>query len=211
MPAPVLLFDFDGVVADSFAVFYQEFSAVLRELGYEHLASQEAILNLFDSNIIAGLLKAGFPFYRLKKLADKIGPRIAGVTREIVPFGGMPELLTKLAARHPVYVVTSNVTDATELFLGLHAVEGVRAVLGSDKESSKVKKIRQVRALHPEGILYYIGDTKGDMLEATEAGVVPVAVTWGWHEEARLLEARPQHVVRSVEDLEKLFGAGGDG
>ncbi|MBI2434690.1 MAG: HAD hydrolase-like protein [Candidatus Hydrogenedentes bacterium] len=203
----LVLFDFDGVVADSFQVFYEEFSAVLLQLGHTRLASREAILKLFESNIITGLIKAGFPFYRLKQLAREFAPRAVATRAKILPFAGMPELLTTFSRRFPVYVVTSNLSEATRSFLERHAVEGVRDVLGADHESSKVKKIRQIRAKHPDHDAYYIGDTKGDMLEAAAAGAAPVAVTWGWHSEEVLREGAPRHVVHSPAELEALFMA----
>ena len=202
----VLLFDFDGVVADSFEIFYTEFARAMVELGYERLSSREAVLKLFESNLLAGLIRAGFPFYRLRQFGRQFSPRIAESVQDVQPFDGMPELLTRLAQRFPVYIVTSNTTDTVLSLLGRYGVTGVRDVLGADKEASKVRKIRQIHARYPEHQACYIGDTKGDMLEAHEAGAIPVAVAWGWHSEAVLQSAAPRHLVRNPEELAALFG-----
>ena len=63
---PVIMFDFDGVVADSFEVFYTEFTGAVKDLGYEKLNSKESLLKLMEGNPIAGLVKMGFPVWRLK-------------------------------------------------------------------------------------------------------------------------------------------------
>jgi phosphoglycolate phosphatase len=199
------MFDFDGVIADSLDVFYTEFSSAVRELGYERMNSKEALLKLFEGNVLAQLIKAGFPIWKLKQLGRKFAPRIAAANARVRPFPGMPELLAEIAARHAVYIISSNTTEAVELFLQRHAISGVRDVLGADKETSKVKKIQQVRRLHPELTPWYIGDTKGDMLEAHSARAIAVAVTWGWHSEELLASARPHHVVRSQAELRALF------
>jgi phosphoglycolate phosphatase len=202
---PVLLFDFDGVIADSFEIFHGEFAQAMLDFGYAHLSQREAVLKLFESNLLSGLIRAGFPFYRLRQLGRAFGPRMSEAARSVLPFHGMPELITAFARRHPVYIVTSNTTETTQLLLDTFAVQGVRDVLGADKEASKVRKIRQLHARYPGHQPFYIGDTKGDMLEAREAGAVPVAVTWGWHSEELLRSAEPRHVVRTPAELAALF------
>ena len=117
----------------------------------------------------------------------------------------MPVLVNNLAQRYPVYVVTGNSSEVVTAFLREHGIGGVREVLGSDVERSKVKKIRRVKRLHPDGALFFITDTSGDLREAHKAGAVPVAVTWGYHSVATLQKAHPQHVVESPESLRLLF------
>lgn len=201
----LIMFDFDGVVADSFDVFYEEFTSATRELGYDKLNSKESLLKLMEGNPIAGLIKMGFPVWKLKELGEKFAPRIEAANARVLPFEGMTALLTELAATHPTYVITSNQTRAVEQFLERHEVSGVCEVFGSDKESSKVKKIRKVRKRHPDHQGWYIGDTKGDMLEANHAGAITVAVTWGWHSEETLREGKPAHVVHDQEMLRTLL------
>jgi len=199
------MFDFDGVVADSLEIFYTEFSAAVRELGYTRLDSREALLRLFEGNVIANLVKAGFPIWRLRSLGKQFAPRIAEANKRVEAFEGMPELVAQVAERFPVYVVTSNTTDAVEGFLARYGVAGVLEVLGADKEASKVKKIKALRKRHPDLAPWFVGDTKGDMLEANAAGAVSVAAAWGWHSEATLLAARPKHLVHRPEDLRRLL------
>ena len=202
---PVVLFDFDGVVADSLDVFFEAFTGVCRELDYHRLESREAFLKLFEGNAIVGLCKAGFPLRRLKQLGRQFAPRIEEANRRIRPFEGMPELLGELAQRHPVYIITSNVSHSILAFLERHAISGVRGVLGADQETSKVKKIKQVIRRYPGRPAYYIGDTKGDMREARRAGAIPIAVAWGWHTVAKLREGRPAHIVESPAMLRAFF------
>mgnify|MGYP003348520008 CR=1 FL=1 len=151
------------------------------------------------------LLEAHDRVERGNFLGREFQPRIAEANRKVAPFTGMPELLGELAAAFPVYVITSNQTRAIEEFLERHAVTGIRDVLGADKEPSKVKKIRKVARGHKGCTPWYIGDTKGDMLEGNEAGAITVAAAWGWHDEARLRTGKPRHVVKSPAELRALF------
>jgi phosphoglycolate phosphatase len=202
------MFDFDGVIADSLEIFYREYSAALHELGYHRLNSQEALLKLFDGNVIAQLIKQGFPVWKLKQLGNRFKPRITAVVKDIQPFPEMPEIVNALAAAHPVYIITSNVTSVVEDALARFGISGVLDVLGADKESSKVKKIKQVRKLHPAHTAWYIGDTKGDMLEGRSAGAITVATAWGWHDADRLASANPTHLLHQPNELMSLFDLG---
>jgi len=202
---PVIMFDFDGVVADSFEVFYAEFTAATRALGFEKLSNREALLDLFDGNMFTSLVKMGFPIHKLKGLSEEFKPKIAAANTRVKPFEGMPELLAELAAAHPTYVITSNQTVAIERFLADHKIANIHDVLGADKEPSKVKKIRAVLKNHKGCTPWYIGDTRGDMLEGNHAGAITVAVTWGWHPEERLRVGKPGRVVHTPAELRALF------
>jgi len=202
---PIIMFDFDGVVADSLEVYFDEFTKACHELGFHRLNSREAFLRLFEGNVIRQLFWAGFPMYRIRRLLRTFAPRIAEAQRRVSPFAEMPEVVRDLAAVYPVYVITSNATDTILDFLLRHNICGIRDVLGSDKERSKVKKIRSIMRRHPGLTPCYIGDTKGDIREARHAGAVPIAVAWGWHTVAKLLEGKPEVVVDTPQSLRKIF------
>jgi phosphoglycolate phosphatase len=202
---PLLLFDFDGVIADSFDVFFEAFTGVCTEMGFQRLNSKEALLRLFDGNLLRQLWKAGFPFWRIKALARRFEPRIAAANQRIRPFPGIPELICDLAAAHPTYIISSNASSHVATFCARFAIAGIRDVIGSDQETSKVKKIRSVWKRHPNLVPYYIGDTKGDMIEGRKARAKTVAVAWGWHPMARLREGQPDLVAQTPGDLRRLF------
>ena len=203
---PVILFDFDGVIADSFDVFFKAFTAVCSEMDFQRLNSKEALLRLFDGNLLRQLWKAGFPFWRIQSLVRRFEPRIAAENLKIQPFLGMPELLRELAAAHPVYIISSNTSSHVEAFCARFAITGIRDMLGSDQATSKVRKIRSVSKRHPGHVPYYIGDTKGDMIEGKAARATTVAVAWGWHSLPRLLESKPDFIANVPADLRTIFG-----
>ncbi len=202
----VVMFDFDGVVADSLDVFQGEFMLACEALGFKGIQSEEAFLKLFEGNLLAQLVKAGFPPWRLKKLFRQLSPRVEAANARVAPFAGMPEALTAIAGQYPTYVITSNVTEAIAGFLVRYGVEGVRDTLGADIEPSKVKKIKQIRRQHPDHTPFYVGDTKGDMLEGREAGATTIGVAWGYHPEATVAEGNPDHIVRTPAELLSLLG-----
>jgi len=201
----ILLFDFDGVIADSFDVFFEQYSQTVRALGYPHLDSKETLLRLFEGNVFLELAKVGFPVYRLRRFANEIGPRLSEAVARIKPFPKMPEIVSQLAAVYPTFIITSNVRPAVESFCSRCGIRGVQDILGVDIEPSKVKKIRAVRKRFPQHTAYYLGDTKGDMVEGHRAGAVTVAVTWGMHPRETLAEGKPDHWMDTPDALLHFF------
>ena len=201
----VLLFDYDGVIADSFEVAFGEYTAICTGMGFDKINSMDVFLRLFDGNLIQQLVKAGFPVWRLKQFAGQFSLRIAGANKRVAPFPGMPGLLTELAAAWPLYIITSNKTAAIMDFIAKYGVRGVRKVLGADVEPSKAKKIRSVMRAHRGCDAYYIGDTKGDIIEGRAARAITVAAAWGWHPEERLRAGKPDYLVRDREELRTLL------
>ena len=200
------MIDFDGVIADSLETFFPTFTELCTEMGFDRMNSRESFLKLFEANnLLQELVRKGFPVWRLKKLLKALEPRVAALNKTVPAFAGMPALLCDLAAAHPSYVVTSNMSATVEAFLERYGVGGIRDVLGVDKDRSKVKKIRALMKAHPGCEAYYIGDTKGDMLEARKAKCVAVAAAWGWHSVETLREGGPDHVLHSPAELRALL------
>lgn len=200
----LLLFDFDGVVADSLEVFQESLAGLCEARGVSGLADRETFLKLFDDNMVAGLRQFGVPEPALPALLDDLGKRLAARMGDFPPFPGLAEALRRLAAAVPVYVVTSNLSGVVEAYLERYGIRGVREVLGAEKEPSKRVKIRNVATRWPGLQPVYVGDTLGDMAEARAAGALPVAVAWGWHDLARLQRGNPVRVLQTPADLADL-------
>ncbi len=205
MNGKLILFDFDGVIANSFEVFFREFTSACAEMGFDRLNSKEAFLNLFEGNLVLNVIKAGFPPWKLRELFHRFQPRIAKANDSVSAFEGIREMLHNLSNQFPVYIISSNLTEAVQRFLQREKIDGIQDVLGADVETSKVKKIKRVWKKHSGATAYYIGDTSGDVYEGKEAGAITVAVTWGWHEIDRLMRAKPHHIVHTPRELEQLL------
>lgn len=205
---PLLLFDYDGVIADSLEVYLEEFFAICTELGIERINSREAFLRLFDGNLVTQLVRSGFPLRKLRALAMQYAPRIEIVAARVCPFPGVLETVDRLSRCHPTMIITSNSSEMVGRFVERHGLGHIRGIVGAEDETSKVKKIRTARRRYPEYCPYYIGDTKGDIIEARRAGAVPVAAAWGWHDAERLREGKPRYVLETHLDLLALFDSG---
>jgi len=197
----VLLFDFDGVIADSLEIYYAAYTSVCTEMGYKRINSREVFLKMLEGNPFRQLLWSGFPLFRLRRIAHTFEPHIREAQRRIKPFPGMPLLVTESARRFPLYIVTSNTSDAVEQFMESYGIRHVLGVLGSDVDTRKTRKIRRVAKLHPHARLHFVSDTKGDLLEARRAKASLIAVSWGYHPAGTLLEAKPHFLAETPSHL----------
>ncbi len=197
----LLMFDYDGVVADSLQYFLDAFLQACREHGHTQIHDREGFLRMFDGNMYDGMRAAGMPVEEHDPVLVTMSRLLRARAASYSVFPGMPEVLATLAREHVLYVVTSNVGDVVRADLARFGIEAFADVLGSEAGRSKVGKIRALSARHPGLPAFYIGDTVGDIREGREAGVTTVAVCWGWHGRERLAPAGPHHTADSPEQL----------
>jgi phosphoglycolate phosphatase len=197
----LIMFDFDGVIADSLDDQSSAFVETLRAHGFDELATASTFLDFTESNWFEALATAEVPDHVVRELEEAF---VAAPDPALFP--EMAEVIERLAGAHRVVVITSSRTSAVEHILDAHGVSGVARVIGGDQEPSKVLKIRSVRREYGESLgAWYVCDTVGDVHEAREAGATTVGVAWGWHGEERLLGAGPDHIARRPSDLLDLF------
>ena len=193
----IVMFDFDGVIADSWRAQSGAFVGVLREHGLHDVATSATFRALLEANWFEALVRTGVP----AAVIDDI-ERAFGETPAPELFPGIGEVIERLALTYPVIVVTSSATTKVERALRDRGVRGVREVIGGDVDPSKARKIRSVRRRLGESLeAWYVCDTVGDVAEAREAGASIVGVSWGWHGEERLLRARPDRMARHPREL----------
>ena len=131
----------------------------------------------------------------------ELAPRLQSLQKDIKVFNGVPELLAELAKKCKIFIVTSNLTEVVKSFLEARNITVFDEIIGADKETSKIKKIEQIKSRFPDGEFLYVGDTKGDMIEGKQAGVKTVAVTWGWHSVAKLQEGKPDYMASKPSEI----------
>jgi len=202
----LIMFDYDGVIVDSLDVFARAFLASCKVCGYDGIRTPEQFKALLDGNFYESLRQYGLS----KKLINAIlGERFTREVQEhmheITLFDGIKNILKSLANRHVLIVVTSNVTHVVQQLFDREEIDCFQSVMGAEVEKSKIKKIQKAIARYHQRPAFYVGDTRGDMLEGRQAGAATIAVTWGWHPEEKLREAEPDYVVHSPAELLKLF------
>ena len=197
----LIMFDYDGVIVDSFELFSACFMKACHQNKFYEPDSPEKILALFESNVFEALLGFGLDDNSVHQILETFQSDIGAYQNDMRLFDGISDTLKKIAKNNKIVIITSNISKAAKQVLINNGVSCFEDVLGAEKEKSKVKKIRQTMARYPGLPAFYIGDTKGDMIEGRKAGAITVAVLWGWHAVEKLEEGSPDHFVRSPEAL----------
>ncbi len=202
----LVMFDWDGVLADSLASFASVFPEACRRCGFGGLDAPGRLMRLFDDNMYAAMKALGMQPETIGCVLGHFRRDTLARLDEIRLFEGIPEALERIAAGNAVVVVTSNLSGLVRTVLEREGVRCVTEVLGVEAGAGKVQKIRQAMARAPRLPAFYVGDTLGDMREGRSAGAMTVAALWGWHGEERLRAGRPDFLARSPRDLAAFFG-----
>jgi len=212
MTNSLLLFDFDGVLADSLDLYSEAVTRCLERIGTPIVKNKEDYLVLFDGNFYESMAARGVDLAAFGQAAREILPAIDYDAMK--PFPGLIPVLEALQKDHVLAVISSNgYKTIRAMLVRFGFAPYFPEIFGSDFRFSKKEKIDHALGKYglPKERAFYIGDTVGDILEARAAGVRSVAVTWGWHDRQRLLAARPDFVVDTPEGLLSVASArGGD-
>jgi phosphoglycolate phosphatase len=198
-----IIFDFDGVLADTLDDILRFGQQACDELGVEHRVVPADLTELEVMSFATFGQACGVPEGLLEEFVRRCGVKFAGQAPPAI-YAGMREVVSELAGPHSLAVVTGNTAGNVEAFLQEHGLQGcVRLVYGVDTPGSKAEKIRMATSqLAADGeAVFMVGDSASDMLAARQAGVISIAVGWGHQTVSVLLRASPDYLARSPEDL----------
>lgn len=204
----VIIFDFDGTIADSFATVI---SIAFQLTKSQQLADIDQAKLMRDSN--SGLLEAvkglNIPKWKWPYLLLR-GKRLMSAKIHQVPlFPGMDEVLLRLQQeKFDMYIISTNSKANVERFLlekGLLSYfKNVYGGVGLFDKAKIIKKLLHEEQIAPSDALY-VGDEVRDVMAAKQLNVPCVAVSWGYNSVDLLLRYAPMVVVRSTSQLEKVI------
>ncbi len=201
----VLLFDYDGTIADSLNVIMNEFNKVAVKYKLKIFESEKEFVKMYQRNFYESVLLMGLPKDKIKNFIEEFRSPLISRIREMKIFDGMKEVIDKLSKSSEIFIITSNMTDIIRKSIEHYGLRGIKGVIGGDRNLSKVEKIKMVLAKYKSVDAYYIGDTVGDVVEGKKAGVRTIAVGWGYHTKKELASAKADFVVDKPEDLINIF------
>jgi len=201
----VLIFDYDGVLVDSFDIFMNNFIKACKQQGFESIATKKDFLKLFENNMYESMFAMGMTKDQILKIVYFMRDALTENQDKIRVFEGITENLEKLSKDNKLVIVTSNETNVVNDFLKSRNLTFFDEIIGSDKAPSKIEKINKIKEKYPNQKYFYIGDTKGDIIEGKKAGVKTVAVSWGWHKKEQLEEEKPDFIIDFPSEIKKVL------
>lgn len=200
----LVMFDYDGVIVDSFDLFTSSFREACIESTGCRVDSNAGMMKLFEGNLFDGMKGLGMDSHEIDRTLKLFETIVTEHLDSVDLFSGMADALKTISSSNTIFVITSNVSHVVSRVLRKKGIDVVKEVLGAEKEKSKAIKIRSTMARYINRPAYYVGDTSGDIIEGRSAGAFTVAVTWGWHDAEKLEGASPDFMVTSPEELTEL-------
>lgn len=203
----MVIFDFDGTLADSAPWFMRTLNEVAKDHGFRQVSDDELEMLRGKPNreIIRYL---GVRFWQMPGIARDMRRRSAEAADGIPLFDGIPELLGALKRSGiRVALVSSNGEDTCRRVLGpmrreiTHFSCGV-SIFGKAARFRSLLKISGMTANETLSV----GDEGRDVEAARKVGMASAAVTWGYATEDALRACNPTLVVRSPRELAQHLG-----
>jgi phosphoglycolate phosphatase len=213
LPVNVLIFDFDGTIADSFEAVLTISNRLAEEFGYPP-TSPEEIEQVRDLSSREILNRSGVPFYRLPFLLRRLRVELNHEVAHLQPVTGMREALQQLKQQgHQLGIVTSNSEENVKAFLDAQDMPLLFDFIGSGLtlfgKGRVIRRIMKKYRIDP-AIAFYVGDETRDIEAAKKIRLKSIAVSWGFNSSRVLAEHAPNYLIHHPAELLEVMGGRSD-
>lgn len=201
----IIIFDFDGTLADTLMINLQ----IVKDLDLSHGQEITGAMIAEFKNVSAsdflrenGISKIKLYFY-FRKIKKELGKRMA----EVNIFPGLKEEIGKLhKAGYRLGILSSNDKKNIELFLRKYDLASFFDFIYTERnffaKDTKLKFVIKIFRLKLEDVMY-VGDEVRDIEAAKRVGLKNIAVTWGYNSPKILESAAPSALVENPKQIIK--------
>lgn len=202
MEKGVIIFDFDGVLADSFGTLYKINALAFKALGEELTKGQYR--NFFISDFNDGIKKLcgnEKNYEELMNFRKKIKEKYYGAVKLFPHTKPLILRLKKQGFNLGIISITSE--ELVKMLLDKFGLADCFDFILSSAGASKTEMLR--RAIRSNGYKinksYFIADTFNDICYGKKAGLKTIAVLWGFHAKELLLKSRPDFILKNYKEI----------
>jgi len=202
----LIVFDFDGVLIDSFEIWYKINKLAAGKLG--KLLLRKDYLKGFSGNIHAGLKET----LKLKR-ADVL--KFAQIKRELIKknysssrlkfFSPSIKILKNLYKLTDMCIVTSSPEVAVFSLLKKNKLDKFFTKIYGLNKNGKRHTFMKLKQRYLVKNIILVTDTVGDLREAQAVKIKTCAVGWGFHSKKELISASPEKFAGNFQQLEKIL------
>ena len=207
MPVPHILFDFDGTLADSFSQSLAAYNHLAPRLNLKP-APPEQVSDMRKMGAGPLMRALGIPMWKLPRLMIAARAELQNRIQDVRPFPGIAAAIHDLAATGAkMAILTSNSRENVGTFLARHKlgdfldIDAGASIFGKGTRLSRLLKDLECAP----SFTAYVGDTVPDIRAAREAGIIAVAVSWGYSDRSLLESENPDALVDHPEDLARVL------
>lgn len=211
MQFKAIIFDFDGVLADTLADMLHFATQACQQLGLPCQPTQADLEALERMTFADYGRQLGVPEPSLEAFVRLCLERFAARSQPAEIFPGLAEVVHQLAQAYPLAIVTGNTAAAVQAFLERHGLaQAFQVLVDVHQPGERYEKIgRAAEALGvPVGETLVVGDAVSDIRAAAQAGAKSAAAGWGHQSPEKLQQAGPDYLVLKPTELMRLLETG---
>jgi phosphoglycolate phosphatase len=200
----LIIFDFDGTIADSLQIFIEATNRMAKKFGYAPVsASQIPLFQTLGLREMVNQLR--IPGWKLPFFLQRFRRELHHLLPQLHLIPGMREALLDLHQQgYQLGIVTSNSRQNVEQFLCLQELEHLfNFIHGGQILSGKagtLKKLVKQHRVQPQQLIF-VGDEISDIKAAKQVGLANIAVSWGFNDRETLAKACPDVLIEQPEQL----------
>lgn len=204
MTVKVIIFDFDGTIADSLDAVVNITNHLAIEFGHQPVSLEdiEKIKNLSSRQIIQF---SGVSIFKLPFLLRKVRIRLNNQIQSLKPFLGIKETFTELKAQgNQLGIITSNSKENVTLFLKendfvdlFDFIYSAPTIFGKHKVINSLSKKQNIQ----NNEMVYVGDETRDIEAARKSQIKVISVSWGFNSKEVLAKHQPDFLINKPSEL----------
>lgn len=204
MTVKVILFDFDGTLAETFEAIVRITNRLSTEFGYKPVTPEE-IIQLKQLSSRQVIQQSGLSIFKLPLLLRKIR---AELNKEIYRLNPVPGIQDTLIALHKrdiqLGIITTNAEENVRLFLKANDLDHLFSYVHS--EPRLFGKWRAIKSMiHHYKLssndVVYVGDETRDIDAVHKIKIRAIAVTWGFNSPEILAAHNPDFLIDQPQQL----------
>ena len=199
----VIIFDFDGTLADTIDVLLSITNRLSVEFGFKS-ATKEELAQLSNLTSWQLLRYSGISIFKFPLLIRTLKAELRNEIPHIQLFSGIKEVLLELKKRGFILgIITSNSRENVLASMESNGLQGTFDFIDSATTFGKHKIIYRWlkrEKLNPEQVVY-VGDEVRDIDAAKRTGIKVIAVNWGFNSQSALAAHHPDFLIERPEQL----------
>ncbi len=206
MANTVLIFDFDGTIADTYRYIVEISNRLADEFNY-NLIDPDELNELKDRTSQEVIRYLKIPIMKIPSILAKAKKEFYKEIATIEPIKGVEDILKQLRGiGKQMGILSSNTSENILKFLKENNLDIFDFIHTTSKiwtKNTSLKNLIKKYNLQLDQVLY-IGDEVRDIAAAKRLGVKVAAVTWGYNSSKTLKKHNPDFLVNSPQELLEL-------
>lgn len=206
----VIIFDFDGTIADTFDAIVRITNRLSTEFGYKP-ASAEDVVKFRELTPKEIIKQSGISIFKLPFILKKVKGDLNSEIESVAPVSGIKEVLLDLKNKgYNLGIITSNSKANVNIFLQCHGLKDVFSFIGSGTTIFGKNKIINKFLMHENINLkqaIYVGDEARDIDAAKRSNIKVIAVSWGFNSKEVLARQHPDFLIHHPQELIEVIGS----